>query len=99
MRNISDIKDLLTQLDTTPATDLESQDLEFKEWDATSIKGAVDTVVEYAICMANGGGGTVVFGVHDKATGRFRLHPGHPGLPALPPSNAPSPDHRHPPSR
>lgn len=31
---------------------------------------AVSLVVEMAVCMANGGGGTVVFGVNDKAVGR-----------------------------
>jgi ATP-dependent DNA helicase RecG len=31
---------------------------------------AVRLVVEIAVCMANGGGGTVVFGVNDKAIGR-----------------------------
>ena len=31
---------------------------------------AVHAVVDMAICMANGGGGTVVFGVDDKAKGR-----------------------------
>jgi ATP-dependent DNA helicase RecG len=30
----------------------------------------VDQVVEMAVCMANGGGGTVVFGVRDRVVGR-----------------------------
>jgi|WetSurMetagenome_2_1015567.scaffolds.fasta_scaffold09626_2 predicted HTH transcriptional regulator len=35
-----------------------------------SQKDALELVVEAAVCMANGGGGTVVFGVNDRAMGR-----------------------------
>ena len=70
MRNVSEIQELLKELDASPADELEGQDLDFKEWDLRSRKTAVGTVIEMAICMANGSGGTVVFGVNDKAVGR-----------------------------
>jgi ATP-dependent DNA helicase RecG len=72
MRSSAEITQLLNELDTTIADTLEDQDLDFKEWDTKSLKNAVKTVVEMAICMANGGGGTVVFGVSDKVQGRLR---------------------------
>ncbi|OGP91927.1 MAG: AAA family ATPase [Deltaproteobacteria bacterium RBG_16_48_10] len=70
MRNVSEIQELLKELDARLADELEGQDLDFKEWDPRSRKTAVGAVIEMAICMANGGGGTVVFGVNDKAVGR-----------------------------
>ena len=70
MRSVSEIQAILIELDSRPADELEGQDLDFKEWDHRSRKAAVGTVIEMAICMANGGGGTVVFGVNDKAIGR-----------------------------
>jgi len=72
MRSSVEISQLLDELDTTIADTLEDQDLDFKEWDTKSLKNAVKIVVEMAICMANGGGGTVVFGVSDKVMGRSR---------------------------
>jgi len=72
MRNIAEITRLLNDLDTTIADNLEDQDLDFKEWDTKSLPKALRTVIEMAICMANGGGGTVVFGVSDKILGRAR---------------------------
>ena len=62
MRDLSDIRELLDEL--------EDHDFDFKEWNTRSISDAVAIVIEMAICMANGGGGTVVFGVNDKAVGR-----------------------------
>lgn len=70
MRSADEIRDLLVELDDRPAADLEDQDLDFKEWNTRSMKDAVDLVIEMAICMANGGGGTVVFGVNDRSLGR-----------------------------
>lgn len=70
MRGLAEIRDLLEELDNHPADKLEDQDLDFKEWNLHSMADAVALVVEMAICMANGGGGTVVFGVNDKAVGR-----------------------------
>jgi len=70
VRTLRDIEELLNQLDQQTADELESQDLDFKEWDGSSMRKAVRTVIDWAICMANGGGGTVVFGVADKVRGR-----------------------------
>jgi len=70
VRSVSEIRSLLEELDQQSANTLEDQDLDFKEWIPRSMKDSVALVVEMAICMANGGGGTVVFGVNDKVTGR-----------------------------
>jgi len=72
MRELHEIRSLLDELDKRPADQLEDQDLDFKEWNVQSKDKAVRAVVQMAICMANGGGGTVVFGVNDKAIGRAR---------------------------
>ena len=78
MRDLQEIRALLDELEHQPADALEDQDLDFKEWDTRSISGAVRLVVEMAVCMANGGGGTVVFGVNDRTTGRTNAIPGVP---------------------
>jgi ATP-dependent DNA helicase RecG len=70
MRNITEITRLLSELDSVKADNLEDQDLDFKEWNVRSLPDAIEAVIEMAICMANGGGGTVVFGVRDKVIGR-----------------------------
>lgn len=70
MRAAVDVQGLLDELNNRPADGLEDQDLDFKEWISRSMPDSIDLVVEMAICMANGGGGTVVFGIKDKATGR-----------------------------
>ena len=70
IRELNEIRSLLDKLEYQPADELEGQDLDFKEWKSRSLRDAVAMVVEMAICMANGGGGTVVFGVNDKAIGR-----------------------------
>jgi ATP-dependent DNA helicase RecG len=70
MRNPNEIRELLDELEHRPATELEDQDLDFKEWNPRSMPDALSLVVEMAVCMANGGGGTVVFGVNDRAVGR-----------------------------
>jgi len=69
-RTLRDIEVLLPELDAAPADALEDQDLDFKAWPERSREKAVDQVVEMAVCMANGGGGTVVFGVRDRVVGR-----------------------------
>ncbi|MDD4255932.1 MAG: ATP-binding protein [Methanofollis sp.] len=69
---------LLDDLNSVTADDLEDQDLDFKEWIARSRNDALKQIVEYAICMANGGGGTVVFGVRDHVVGRDRAIVGVP---------------------
>ncbi len=70
MRNLQEIAALLDDLAGQEADQLEDQDLDFKQWDSTSLDKAVKTVVQMAVCMANGGGGSVVFGVADKVRGR-----------------------------
>ena len=70
MRELSEIRLLLDKLEHQPADALENQDLDFKEWNTRSMADAISMTIEMAICMANGGGGTVVFGVNDKAIGR-----------------------------
>ncbi len=70
MRSVIEIRQLLDELNTCSADELEDQDLDFKEWNSRSMADAVALVVEMAVCMANGGGGTVVFGISDRAPGR-----------------------------
>ncbi|SHL19068.1 ATP-dependent DNA helicase RecG [Desulfatibacillum alkenivorans DSM 16219] len=70
MRSAQDILDLLQELETEPADYLEDQDLDFKEWIPRSMNDSLNLVIEMAVCMANGGGGVVVFGVRDHVTGR-----------------------------
>ena len=72
MRSVAQIEALLPELELCVADDLEDQDLDFKQWDTQSRDKAVKTLVQMAVCMANGGGGTVVFGVADRAKGRGR---------------------------
>lgn len=67
--SIEEIIPLLQQLNEKQADELEGQHLDFKEWNYKSLKDSVDEVIEMAICMANGGGGSVVFGVKDKVVG------------------------------
>lgn len=51
------------------ADDFESQDLEFKE--ATdNLRKTFQILADAAVCLANGGGGTIVLGVNDKARTR-----------------------------
>ena len=78
MRTAGEVRLLLDDLDTVPADTLEDQDLDFKEWIGRSRNDAIDQVIENAICMANGGGGTVVFGVRDHVVGRDRAIAGVP---------------------
>lgn len=70
MRTLQEITELLTELDSRIADELEDQDMDFKQWDTRSMDKSVKTMVRTAVCMANGGGGTVVFGVVDNALGR-----------------------------
>ena len=78
MKTIRDIQTLLEKLDIQPAGALEDQDLDFKEWNIRSINDSVALVIEMAVCMANGGGGTVVFGVNDKKTEQVQAIKGMP---------------------
>ena len=45
MRTESQITELLSQLDQTPADALETQDLDFKEWPERSINDGVNLLV------------------------------------------------------
>lgn len=70
MRTVKQIEEILPELDHCIADELEDQDLDFKQWDFQSRDKSVQNVVRMAVCMANGGGGTVVFGVADRIEGR-----------------------------
>ncbi|MEW6227551.1 MAG: RNA-binding domain-containing protein [Bacillota bacterium] len=70
MRSVTEIRQLLDELNTRSARELEAQDLDFKEWRRRSADDAARHMVDMAVCMVNGGGGTVVFGVSDKEAGR-----------------------------
>jgi ATP-dependent DNA helicase RecG len=65
-----ELLDLFDRLDEVKADELEDQRLDFKEWDTKSYKDTAAKILEAVICMANGGGGTVVVGVNDKKIGR-----------------------------
>ncbi|MEX3765116.1 ATP-binding protein [Paraburkholderia phenoliruptrix] len=69
MREVTEVRALLERLEAEEADALEAQDLDFKEWPAEP-KQAIRLAVDIAVCMANGGGGTVVFGVRDRVVGR-----------------------------
>lgn len=69
MRELTEIRSLLDRLQEVEADALETQDLDFKEWPAEP-RQAIKQAVDIAICMANGGGGTVVLGVRDRVVGR-----------------------------
>lgn len=70
MRTVADIVALLSELEHGVADELEDQDLDFKQWNTQSRDKAIKTLVQMAVCMANGGGGTVVFGVAEHLAGR-----------------------------
>lgn len=70
MRSTAEILRLLDELDRQNGDSLEDQNFDFKQWITRSIRDSVALVVETAVCMANGGGGTVIFGVDDQAVGR-----------------------------
>jgi ATP-dependent DNA helicase RecG len=69
MREPAAVRQLLDKLAHQSAEHLEGQDLDFKEWPADT-RQAIRLIVDAAVCMANGGGGTVVFGVRDRVVGR-----------------------------
>lgn len=72
MRKTEEIESLLNELEYRIADELEDQDLDFKEWIFRSLNDSIGMVVDMAICMANGGGGTIVFGVRDRVKGRAK---------------------------
>jgi ATP-dependent DNA helicase RecG len=70
LRTKDDILKILDLLEEHIADDFEAQDLDFKEWIERSINDNINLAVKMAVCMANGGGGTIVFGIKDKVKGR-----------------------------
>ncbi|WP_158232548.1 ATP-binding protein [Sporosarcina sp. P13] len=69
MKNINEIMRIIQQLDHHIADDFEAQDLEFKRWNFSSLEENINKMIKYSVCMANGGGGSVVFGLADRVRG------------------------------
>lgn len=69
MKSKSEIMALIRQLDHHVADDFEAQDLDFKQWNEQCVEENIKKMIKYAVCMANGGGGSVVFGIADKVQG------------------------------
>ena len=67
-----EVEALLDELEGHPADALEGPELDFKVWPTRSLDDAIEQVIEMAVCMANGGGGPVVFGVKDRVKSRAR---------------------------
>ena len=65
----AEVEELLERLNECSADELEAQDVDFKEWGRDE-RRAVTKAVDWAVCMANGGGGTIVFGVADDLVER-----------------------------
>lgn len=65
-----EVYQLLDKLESNIADDLESQILDFKQWNNRSLDDNMKTMLKMAVCMANGGGGSIVFGVSDRVKGR-----------------------------
>ena len=70
MLSKNEISGLLDLLENQIADDLESQQLDFKQWNERSLEDNIKLMIKMAVCMANGGGGSIVFGVADKVMGR-----------------------------
>lgn len=70
MLSKNEIISLLDLLENQIADDLESQQLDFKQWNERSLEDNIKLMIKMAVCMANGGGGSIVFGVADKVKGR-----------------------------
>lgn len=70
MLSKNEIIGLLDLLEHQIADDLESQQLDFKQWIERSFEDNIKLMIKMAVCMANGGGGSIVFGVADKVKGR-----------------------------
>jgi ATP-dependent DNA helicase RecG len=63
------LQQILTDLETRPAGELESQTLEFKGW-CRDEKDLCGELAEAAVCLANADGGFVIIGVQDRNVGR-----------------------------
>lgn len=73
MKSKSEIMDIIQKLEHHIADDFEAQDLDFKQWNDRCREDNVKKMIKYAVCMANGGGGSVVFGVADRVRGLDRV--------------------------
>lgn len=69
MKSKSEIMEIIRQLEDHIADDFEAHDLDFKQWNDRCREENVKKMIRYAVCMANGGGGSVVFGVADRIKG------------------------------
>ena len=78
MKSTNEILDIINQLKNHIADDFEDQELDFKEWNEKSNNDAVKLAVKMAVCMANGGGGMIVFGIRNKVKGRINAVKGVP---------------------
>lgn len=68
------VVNILDQLNTQPAANLESKVLEFKSW-CSSQKELSHEIAEATVCLCNAEGGLVIIGVDDKKTGITGLKP------------------------
>lgn len=78
MKSKSEIMEIIRQLEDHIADDFEAQDLDFKQWNDRCREENVKKMIRYAVCMANGGGGSVVFGVADRIQGLANVLKGVP---------------------
>ena len=69
MKSKKEIMGIIDNLEHHIADDFEAQDLDFKQWNDRCREDNVKKMIRYAVCMANGGGGSVVFGVADRVRG------------------------------
>ena len=69
---IEEAKKILSQLKSKKADDLENQHLEIKPWKDSRTSQQV--AIEYATCLANAGGGAILFGVADDKIGEEAIH-------------------------
>lgn len=73
---LAQIDKIIRSLATRPASDLETQQLEFKGW-CRNEKDLSKEISEAAVCLANSEGGLLVLGVDDKGARAIRPCP-HP---------------------
>ncbi|MGO9453878.1 MAG: helix-turn-helix domain-containing protein [Candidatus Binataceae bacterium] len=67
--DVARLQQILTDLETRSAGELESQTLEFKSW-CRDEKNLCGELAEAAVCLANADGGFVIIGVQDRNVGR-----------------------------
>lgn len=71
MADIPDLSEILPLLGQgAPASAFESEHLEFKEPSGEGVRKTLELLADAAVCFANAAGGTIVFGVNDRATVR-----------------------------